>query len=103
VAARLTIDFLRKLPAPASEFPEAANFDDPDPSELLISEEQEKLFADAVQSLSARDRILIELSFREGLPPEEIAAILKTTVGAVYTQKSRILDKLREFLKTPHP
>ena len=28
-----------------------------------------------------------------------IAAILEISVGAVYTQKSRVLDKLREVLR----
>ena len=101
VAARLTIDFLRKQGPPSVEVTDAVARDDPDPSDPLISEEQEKLLTQTLQSFSPRDRILIDLSFRQGLPPEDVAAILKTSVGAVYTQKSRVLERLREALRKP--
>ena len=103
VAARLTIDFLRKREPPSVEVTDTMARDNPEPTEALLSEEQEKLLKEVLQTLSPRDRILIELSYRQGLPPEEVAAILKTTVGAVYTQKSRILEKLREALKKTRP
>ena len=99
IAARLTIDFLRGQRPADAEVTDRIASDDPDPSDPLLSEEQERLLNQALQTLSPRDRILINLSFRQGLPPEEVAAILKTSIGAVYTQKSRILAKLREILK----
>jgi DNA-directed RNA polymerase specialized sigma24 family protein len=43
--------------------------------------------------------MIIDLCYRQGLAVEEIAAILKTSVNAVYTQKSRVLDKIREILR----
>ena len=99
IAARLTIDFLRNRGPMSVEVTDAVTQDDPDAGGALISAEQERLLADAIQTLSPRDRILIDLAYRQGLPPEEIAAILKTSVGAVYTQKSRVLDKLRDALR----
>lgn len=103
VAARLTIDFLRKQGPPSVEVTDAVARDDPEPDAPLINAEQERLLNEILQTLPPRDRILIDLSYRQGLPPEEIAGILKTTVGAVYTQKSRILEKLREILRKISP
>ena len=98
VAARLVVDFLRRQPTHV-ETTEAVAGDSRDPLDPLVTEVQEKLLAQALQALSPRDRILIDLSFCQGLLPEDIAAILKTSVGAVYTQKSRILAKLKETLE----
>ena len=99
VASRLTIDFLRKQPAPTVEVTEAFASDEADASDSLIDREKEMSLSQALDGLSPRDRLIIQLSFRQALPPEEIAAILKMSIGAVYTQKSRILDKLREILR----
>ena len=98
VASRLTIDFLRKQPAPTVEVIEAFASDEADASDSLIDREKEMLLSQALDGLSPRDRLIIQLSFRQALPPDEIAAILKMSIGAVYTQKSRVLDKLREIL-----
>jgi RNA polymerase sigma factor (sigma-70 family) len=54
--------------------------------------------AEALESLSPRDRLFVDLHFYRGLPPKEVAAILKTSVNAIYTQKSRILGRLRQSL-----
>jgi RNA polymerase sigma-70 factor, ECF subfamily len=99
VAARLTIDALRKHAPSEVELAEAlsAGFVD-----LYISVPEEEVYeslAGALQTLSPRDRFFLDLYYRQGLPPEEIAAVLETSVNAVYTQKSRILVKLREALK----
>ena len=99
VASRLTIDYLRKQPTPTVEVTEAFASDEADASDSLIDREKEMSLSQALDGLSPRDRLIIQLSFRQALPPEEIAAILKMSVGAVYTQKSRILDKLREILR----
>jgi RNA polymerase sigma-70 factor (ECF subfamily) len=98
VAARLTVDYLRRQRPGDVEVTEAIAADQPDPPSALITLEEERLLAKAMQSLSDRDRLVIELTYRRSLGAEEIAALLKTSVGAVYTQKSRVLDKLREIL-----
>jgi RNA polymerase sigma factor (sigma-70 family) len=98
VASRLTIDFLRKQPAPTVEVTVSYASDEADASDSMIDREKEMSLSQALDGLSPRDRLIIQLSFRQALPPEEIAAILKMSIGAVYTQKSRVLDKLREVL-----
>jgi RNA polymerase sigma factor (sigma-70 family) len=74
--------------------------DGSDPQAQFVIEQQERLLNQAIQSLSPRDRILLDLCYRQGLSTEEIAAILKASVATVYTQKSRVLDKIREILRT---
>jgi RNA polymerase sigma factor (sigma-70 family) len=94
VSARLTIDSLRKRDALA---PKAT--DPPDPVDSLLGQEEERLLLEAVDALSPKDRIFVDLCFRQSLPPEEIAGIFHMSVGTVYTQKSRILAKLRKTLR----
>ena len=98
IASRLTVDFLRQQRPVEVEATETIPSDQPDAPSSLSAWEEEQSLAKAIETLSARDQLIIELTFRRGLPPEEIAALLKISVGAVYTQKSRALDKLREIL-----
>ena len=98
LTARLTIDCLRKQ-APTSDGVAAMSRHGPDPAEPLLNEQQETLLHQAIQTLSPRDRILVDLCYRQALPSEQIAALLKTSVNAVYTQKSRVLEKIREVLR----
>jgi RNA polymerase sigma factor (sigma-70 family) len=99
VTTRSTIDFVRKRALPSGEIASAMSRDSPDPAEPLINEEQERLLIQAIQSLSARDRILLDLCYRQALGSEQIASLLKTSVNAVYAQKSRVLEKIREVLR----
>ena len=99
VTTRLTIDFVRKQVLPSGEVASAMYQDSPDPVQPLINEEQQKLLNQVVQSLSARDRILLDLCYRQMLTSDEIAQLLKTSVNAVYAQKSRVLEKIREVLR----
>jgi len=99
LAARLTIDFLRKQAPTSGEVAGAMSRHGPDPAEPLLNEQQEKLLNQAIQTLSPRDCILLDLCYRQALASEQIATLLKTSVSAVYAQKSRVLEKIREVLR----
>lgn len=99
VTTRLTIDFVRKQALPSCEVASAMSRDSPDPAEPLINEEQERMLNQAIHSLSARDRVLLDLCYRQALASDEVAELLKTSVNAIYAQKSRILEKIREVLR----
>jgi RNA polymerase sigma factor (sigma-70 family) len=99
LTARLTIDFLRQQAPPSGEVAGAMFRHGPDPAEPLLNKQQETLLNQAIQTLSPRDRILLDLCYRQALASEQIAALLKTSVSAVYTQKSRVLEKIREVLR----
>lgn len=98
IVARLTIDFLRKQSLPTAEVPDDFPSPHQDALDAFISRETEGALSAALATLSPRDRLLIELHFRRGLAAEKVASMLRTSVGAFYTQKSRILAKLRESL-----
>ena len=98
IAARVTIDFLRRQPAPTVEIVDTFKADQPDAPDALSAREDERALAGVLATLSPRERLFIELHYRRGLAAEKVAAALKISPGAVYTQKSRILDKLRETL-----
>ena len=98
VAARLAIDFLRKQNPSTVDMLDSLAADQPNAPDTLIGQEQEKLLTHALAGLSERDRLIIELSYRRSLSPREIASVLNISIGAFYTQKSRVLDKLREIL-----
>jgi RNA polymerase sigma factor (sigma-70 family) len=99
LTARSTIDFLRKQAPTSGGVAPAMSRHIPAPTEPLLNEEQESLLNQAIQTLSPRDRILLDLCYRQALASEEIARLLKTSVNAVYTQKSRVLEKIREVMR----
>lgn len=101
IASRVTVDFLRLKRPITVEVPETLASDQGDPPSRLLDREEEQRVAEALDGLSPRDRLFVDLHFYRGLPPEAVAAILNVSVAALYTLKSRLLDKLRELLKKP--
>ena len=99
IASRVTVDFLRLKRPITVEVPETLASDQPDPPNTLVDREEERQITEALEGLSPRDRLFVDLHFYRGLPAEDVAAILNVSVAAVYTLKSRLLDKLREVLK----
>jgi RNA polymerase sigma factor (sigma-70 family) len=99
LTARSTIDYLRKQAPTSGEVAGVLSRHTSDPAEPMLNEQQERLMNQAIQTLSHRDRILLDLCYRQALASEQIAALLKTSVNAVYAQKSRVLEKIREVLR----
>jgi RNA polymerase sigma-70 factor (ECF subfamily) len=95
IAARRTIDHLRKSKTPANSLEESLLNRAADDSADQRSDSQLQMLASALAMLQPRERILIDLVFRQSLSPQDVASILRTSAGAVYTQHSRILAKLR--------
>ena len=99
IAARRTIDHLRKSKHPADLLEESLENHPAETSERPSDTEQSQLLAKAVEDLPPHEKILVDLFFREGLSAKDVASILRLSIGAVYTQKSRIVAKLRERLR----
>ena len=102
IAARRTIDHLRRSNQRANPLEESALDGLADESHEG-SEDQLQLLTSALPQLQPRERIIIDLFFRQNLSAPDVASILHLSIGAVYTQKSRILAKLREALQKSGP
>jgi len=103
IAARRTIDHLRKSNQAANPLEESVLDGLADESENEGSNEQLQLLASVLPEIQPGERIIIDLFFRQNLSAPDVASILHLSIGAVYTQKSRILAKLRETLEKTGP
>ena len=90
----------RKRRAPFAPLEEAAEPADPGPGPVgqLESRETEQMLAIAIDSLPARQRTALVLTYQEGLPNAETAAILGTTVSGIETLLVRARRSLRKAL-----
>ncbi len=61
-------------------------------------EERLLLIQKSMEALAPGDRLILKLHYLHGLPLPEVASYLKKTVGAVYTAKSRALNRLRKLV-----
>lgn len=69
------------------------------PGQILNRKESFKIIKTYISKLAIADKMLFELLFYDELSHEEIAKKLGKSIDAIYMQKKRLLDKLREFLK----
>ena len=68
----------------------------PDAHDLLEAQEQRRAVAELFSTLSAEDRAFVEFYYARGLSYEEVAELMGTTLGAVYSRRNRIRKKLTE-------
>ena len=76
--------------------------DDPVPQEILERMEAMQAVIEALDSLSARERELIEMLFLSSKPLSynEVAAIIGKSVGTLGSKRRRILEKLKRILRS---
>lgn len=67
--------------------------------EQITESEQATLLGELMEGLNSNDRLFLKYYYEEELPPEEIAKIMNLTVSAIYSKKSRIIDKLQQIVK----
>ena len=97
ITVRMTIDHLRKSKTSTSLDALPVEPSQAGDQEGLLDEESRGLLREVIEQLPTRDKLLIELFYMKELPPEEIAQILKISVGALYTRKNRVLEKMRKI------
>src|SRR5262249_16485773 len=93
----------RKRRAPFAALDDIPEPSDPgtDPVRALEEQQTEKLLAAAIAALPDRQRAALVLTYREGLPNSETAAVLGTSVSGVETLLVRARRSLRKALG-PH-
>ena len=57
--------------------------------------EERRLIQDAMEKLPSRDRLVLKLHYYHELSLPEVASLIRTSVGATYTIKSRAIERLR--------
>lgn len=72
----------------------------PNPEMEVRRHELAQALADALDTLSARERLVLAMRFEDGLPAREIAAIMGyPTLFHVYRHVNAVLERLREVLQ----
>jgi RNA polymerase sigma factor (sigma-70 family) len=99
IAVRMTIDHLRKQRSTTSLEDLLTEPSRDGGQETHIDDESLQCLRGVLEELSDKDKLLIELFYFKELPPEEIALILNISIGAIYTRKNRIIEKIREIAK----
>ena len=97
ITLRMTIDHLRKSKPEISLDALPVEPSQAGAQEKVLDEESMDLLREVIEQLSTKDKLLIELFYLKELPPEEIAQILKISVGALYTRKNRVMGKMRKI------
>ena len=107
IAARVTIDYLRKQSTGFSlngetddEIPlkDKLTNGNPLPDEILEHKEEKVIFEQIKKSLTKRELIFLELYYSRELSPFEISRILNTTENNVYQLKNLVRKKMKNVV-----
>ncbi len=69
------------------------------PEEIYQRSQREILVKEALQKLPEKQRTVLILSYYEGMPYEEIAKVMKCSIGTVKSRVHRAKKQLYEYLK----
>ena len=98
IAVNVCRDALRRRKKTCDELPEIES-DEPAADEELIHRSELARLRRAVDALPPKERLAVILREVEGLPTEEVATALGTTVTTVRVQVSRARAKLRAWME----
>ena len=72
------------------------------PDEALERQEERKLIEEAMKQLPEKQKSVFVLRYYEELPYEEIAKILKTSVGGLKANYFHAVRKIQEYVRRAH-
>ena len=72
------------------------------PDEAIEKKEERDLIEQAVERLPEKQKSVFVLRYYEELPYEEIAKILKTSVGGLKANYFHAVKKIQEYVKRAH-
>ncbi|MEX1139735.1 MAG: RNA polymerase sigma factor [Bacteroidota bacterium] len=81
---------------------ESENPESERPDEVVEREEEKALIEQAVQKLPEKQKAVFVLRYHEQLSYDEIAAILKTSVGGLKANYFHAVKKIEEYVKHAH-
>lgn len=104
IATNATVDHIRRNAYPTVSYEDAFQRKELQssflsPAEHLERQEEQRLVAAAMETLTPGDREFLQLVYDLQLPPEEIAARLKLNINTVYSKKNKIIHKLIDAVK----
>jgi RNA polymerase sigma-70 factor (ECF subfamily) len=106
IAVRSTIDYLRKKRAARSlsedetaRAVEQLSASPGGPLESLEDKERKQLLRDAIAALSPKDQLFLKLFYYKETPPQEIAALVHSSISAVYSRAHYLREELRVALE----
>jgi RNA polymerase sigma-70 factor, ECF subfamily len=102
IGVNTCLDHKRKLrPEPLENESQAESLasTEPSPERRYQFKEIGQVINSALEQLSKNSRAVIVLKEIEGLPYEEIAEVLNTSVGTIKSRLSRAREELRRFLR----
>ena len=109
IATNTTLNFIKKANKTSISLEDSSEEDkavietisDPQPSvmEKIADSKKAKLLNDLMDGLNSADRLFLKYYYEDDLPPEGIAKIMNLSISAIYSKKSRIIDKLQEIAK----
>ncbi len=107
VAAHRTIDFMRRsgnrrqvsLDDPVSAWSETLSDGRDSMEAVLCNRQLHASLHSSLTSLSSDDRQVFELLYQKGLSPESAARTLGISIGAVYTRKHRLIERLKKDIQ----
>jgi len=104
IAIRTMIDYQRKSKRDSLVFPEvmetnSSTIEENHPQHLLEMEEKKTAILSAIDELPDSQKTAFILAYIDGIPQQEIAIIMETSVKAVESLLQRGKSKLRKKLK----
>lgn len=64
-----------------------------------FAKEDQEVIKKSIEKLPHRSRLILKMHYYHELPPQEIADNLQISVGALYTAKSRAVEKLKKIVE----
>jgi len=102
LAINAAYDYLRTIRREPNRAPmaeaETLRSEGPTPQDLCERRERAELVQSALSSFSAKDQEFVELYFKDGLEPEQVAERMNISVKTVYSKKHKIRSRLESLL-----